>query len=292
MAYTKIDELMWSDPKFCSLSDDGKLLFVYLVTCRHRNIIGLYYLPAPYAAFDLKWDLKRFDKGLLELLEKGLIKYNSNSSMLMIVNFLKYNPLENPNQVKGAVKALAVLPPNGLDSTFLNSIETLSKPFMKPLVELLGERLSKQEDVYVYVDVEEDVKENEKELPIVGQSPPRDIVPYDLILDLYHTTCTTLPQVKVMSDLRKKAVKARWKDAESDTASFEVVFNKVYESDFLSGRNGSWTGCSFDWIMKQANFIKIGEGNYDNKGTKDQINAKLESDVVQRFLDRGTHGND
>lgn len=287
MAYTKIDELMWSDPKFCSLSDDGKLLFVYLVSCRHRNIIGLYYLPEPYAAFDLKWDSKRFSKGLAELLEMGLVKYNFNSNMVMIINFLKYNPLENPNQVKGAVKALAVLPPNGLDSTFLNGIISLNKPFMKPLVELLEERLSKQEDVKEDVDEEEDVTEDGEELSIVVQSTTSESIPYDSILNLFHEICITLPQVKVLSDKRKKALKARWKESKSDIATFELIFSKVHQSDFLSGRNGRWTGCNFDWILKQENFIKIGEGNYDNKGGKEQIAAKLESDVIQRFLERG-----
>lgn len=282
MAYTKIDELIWSDSKFCSLSDDGKLLFMYVMSCRHRNIIGLYYLPIAYGAFDLNWDIKRFSKGLSELSANGLIKHKEDSNIIMIVNFLKYNPLENPNQVKGAVKALGVLPPNGLDSTFLNSIKTLNKPFMKPLIELLEERLLKPVDVDVYVTEDETVTETEEELPIVVQSPTRDIVPYDLILDLYHRTCATLPAIKVFSDARKKVVKARWKDSDSDIATFEVVFNKVHESDFLSGRNGSWTGCSFDWIMKQANFIKIGEGNYDNKGGTGNVFADAMKNMAEK----------
>ena len=39
------------------------------------------------------------------------------------------------------------------------------------------------------------------------------------------------------------------------------VFEKISNSDFLL--NGSFV--SFDWIFKQQNFLKILEGNYDNK---------------------------
>ena len=36
-------------------------------------------------------------------------------------------------------------------------------------------------------------------------------------------------------------------------------------SDFLSGRNGAWPGCSFDWLINYNNAIKVIEGAYDNK---------------------------
>ena len=40
---------------------------------------------------------------------------------------------------------------------------------------------------------------------------------------------------------------------------------KAEASDFLTGRNGGWGGCGFDWILKPANLSKILEGNYDNR---------------------------
>lgn len=163
--FTKINELVWTDQKFRELSDDGRLLFIYILTCPHRNIIGLYFLPVPYGAFDLKWSTERFGKGLKELFEKGFINYNFNTNIVFIKNFLKYNPLENPNQVKGAIKALDKVPTNGVDTELIEYLESADKPFFKPLIEMLNKRLSKrleegsnkQVDVDVYVDVEEDV---------------------------------------------------------------------------------------------------------------------------------------
>jgi hypothetical protein len=57
----------------------------------------------------------------------------------------------------------------------------------------------------------------------------------------------------------------RWKSY-PDLETFRRLFQKAQESDFLSGRSGRWTGCNFDWLLKEANMIKVLEGCYDNKG--------------------------
>lgn len=160
--FTKIDELLWTDEKFKKLSDDGKFLFLYVLSCPHRNILGFYFLPIPYGSFDLDWKSERFTKGLQELLDKGLINYNFDTNIIFIKNFLKYNPLENPNQVKGAIKALNTLPTNSIDTELVSYLETINKPFIKPLLELLRERLGEHVDVDVDVDVKEDVDETKK----------------------------------------------------------------------------------------------------------------------------------
>ena len=46
----------------------------------------------------------------------------------------------------------------------------------------------------------------------------------------------------------------------------------IEQSDFLTGRNGVWNNCNFDWCMKPTNYIKIIEGNYKNKEKVAQSN--------------------
>jgi hypothetical protein len=46
---------------------------------------------------------------------------------------------------------------------------------------------------------------------------------------------------------------------------FGRFFDTVHESDFLSGRSGSWGKCDLAWLMKRENFIKVVQGNYTNK---------------------------
>ena len=181
--FTKVDALIWSDTKYRVLSDDGKLLFFYVLTCSHRNILGFYRLPVQYGAYDMNWEMERFDKGLQELLGKGFINYNFNTNIILIPNYLKYNPLENQNQVKGAIKTLSSIPANGLDVDMLNVLEGLGKPFIKPLIEQFHKRLGKQVDVYV--DVEVDVKEEVEEETIpIPKTNYKEVYEHYLSLDL------------------------------------------------------------------------------------------------------------
>lgn len=152
--YSKIDSLFWLDSKNKSLSDEEKLLFLYLLTCPHRNILGYFYLPISYAAADLKWSSERVSKGLDKLFRKGYVTLDESSEMILIRNFLKYNTFENPNQVKGAVQCLKSLPCSALDATFLELLKTSEALFCQgksdyllnqydALIKAVEERVSK-----------------------------------------------------------------------------------------------------------------------------------------------------
>ena len=56
------------------------------------------------------------------------------------------------------------------------------------------------------------------------------------------------------------------------------------DSDFLSGRNGKWTSCNFDWLINENNMVKVLEGNYKNKGKKSGL------DVLKELWDEGEDG--
>lgn len=84
---------------------------------------------------------------------------------------------------------------------------------------------------------------------------------YQSIIDLFNTICKSLPKVKQLSDNRKRQIKNADKNL---NGNFQSFFERVEQSDFLTGKNNNWH-CSFDWILKPSNLIKILEGNYDNK---------------------------
>lgn len=104
------------------------------------------------------------------------------------------------------------------------------------------------------VDIEED-KDKDKE--------EDKRIDYKAIIDCYNDTCVSLQKVKALSDSRKKGIKARL-----NTYSFEdikTVFEKAEASDFLKGKNDRNWQANFDWLMKDSNFAKVLDGNYDNK---------------------------
>ena len=82
------------------------------------------------------------------------------------------------------------------------------------------------------------------------------------VVDLYHSICTSFPSVRSLSDARKKAIKARLKTYTLD--DFRQVFEKAEDSSFLKGTDGGWKA-SFDWLIKEANMLKVLEGNYVDK---------------------------
>ena len=101
---------------------------------------------------------------------------------------------------------------------------------------------------------------------ITTETTKRDILsPYDEILDTYHQNCPSLPKVKFLTDKRRAAIRTRWRQYQ-DISIFEELFKKAETSDFLSGRNGKWTACNLDWLLKEANMIKVLEGSYSNRG--------------------------
>lgn len=99
-----------------------------------------------------------------------------------------------------------------------------------------------------------------------GDSP----VPVQQIVDLYNSILSELPAVSKMTDARRQLVKSRWnQDTEHQSLEFwERFFLYTKKSDFLmgrvTGRGDKPFQASFDWILKQSNFVKVYEGNYDN----------------------------
>lgn len=89
--------------------------------------------------------------------------------------------------------------------------------------------------------------------------------PYTEIMDLYNTTCKSLPKIKAMTDVRKGSVQKLWK-AGTTIDAFKEFFQSVEKSDFLCGRTErKFGGCGFDWIFNNTNRQKILEGNYVNR---------------------------
>lgn len=83
------------------------------------------------------------------------------------------------------------------------------------------------------------------------------------IVQLYNSTCTSLPKCTKLTPERRAKVKARLKTF-GETRIAEALI-KAEQSDFLKGLRGGWGGANFDWLFKNdSNILKILEGNYDN----------------------------
>ena len=83
----------------------------------------------------------------------------------------------------------------------------------------------------------------------------------DDIIKIFNELCISLPKVKTVTETRKKAAKSIMKKYSIE--QIKEVFEKAEASDFLKGSKGF--KANFDWLMKDCNFAKALDGNYDNK---------------------------
>lgn len=109
-------------------------------------------------------------------------------------------------------------------------------------------------------------KNEKKERSNTTSTQQAAVVPYQAIVEQYHKELPELPRVKALSETRKRHLKARWlSDDKRQTVDYwQRLFGYISKSDFLMGKSTEWQA-NFDFIIKEANFIKIIEGSYDNK---------------------------
>lgn len=109
--------------------------------------------------------------------------------------------------------------------------------------------------------------EGENKTPSSPAEPVEaDKTPYKVIVTLYHDRCKSYPKLRGLSDQRKKAIAARWKEYEHSLDTFRELFEKAEDSKFLKGESDSkrnWKA-DFNWLMNSENMAKVLEGKYDN----------------------------
>lgn len=108
--YGKVYSTVWSSPTIAGLSTNAKLLAVYLMTCQHGTIAGVFRLPDGYVAEDLQWSIETVSEGFRELFAKGFANRCETTKWVWITKHLEWNPPENPNQRKAAAKMAAAVP--------------------------------------------------------------------------------------------------------------------------------------------------------------------------------------
>jgi hypothetical protein len=136
--YFRVSPRVWDE----HWSEDARVLWLYLLTNRHRLAEGLYRLPKGYIETDLGWSGQRLAKPFAELLADGCVRYDENASVVLLVGALAYQAPDNPNCQKAALRKLAELPETPLLGELLASAQQLCPAFAERLRERFGQRLA------------------------------------------------------------------------------------------------------------------------------------------------------
>ncbi len=299
--YRKIDTRIWNDRKFRELDDKSKLAFFLVLTHPDTNQLGMLRSRSVALAMELGWHPDVMSDAILTLCRMDMLMVDDKAGFIFIPNFLKYNPPNGPNAVKGWAglidlmpecdllsRALVYLKPTifGLSEGVRSAIPDDVKNAISHAIQdditddkEMPSRIQEQEqeqdisitsnDVIVETAVSDPpASESEKvEKPKKGIDCPyqKIIADYNEILGPYLGMCQKL------TPTRQKAVQARWRDCMKDgdfktqdegIAYFRRYFEYIKTCDFLMGNNGRDWRADFDWIFKQQNYTKICEGKY------------------------------
>lgn len=99
--------------------------------------------------------------------------------------------------------------------------------------------------------------------------PKTEKLPAKEIKEMWNTTCTSFPKLFTISENRKNKMRLRISEMggiDKALPLLKQVFEKMQESSFLKGDNKRGWKASFDWLFENdKNWVKVFEGNYDNK---------------------------
>ena len=193
------------------------------------------------------------------LVTKGFVRVLNDDLVTLISDWSKNNLIKKDSYRQSIYKDLIIqLDTNCQRGTQLEPTWNPSGTQLEPQ-DRLGKDSRGKENIG-----EENKGEFEGEKP--ADKPPaplRQSVPYEQVKTLYNDICTSLPKCRVLSDARKKAIKARFNSGYG-LDDFKTLFEKTQSSSFLTGRNDRNWMASFDWLLKDNNMVKTLDGNYDD----------------------------
>lgn len=140
---------------------------------------------------------------------------------------------------------------------------------------------------------EEKKKEKEED---TGVSSEKERVDYDFIKDCWNESMTRkVPKVKTIAGTRKEKIKLRiaemggWENAKEILAT---CFRKINESEYCNGENNQVWVTTFDWFfINDKNWLKVYEGNYDNRQRKTQLEQYAENVArANAYYEQRYHG--
>lgn len=159
-----------------------------------------------------------------------------------------------------------------------NEQQTNNTPANNPTTTTKEEYNTSDTKVSSYSIQEEKKKKKEEDTPVSSEKEPSD---FGFVLKLWNDSASrSIPKVRMLSPARKEKVRLRIKEMggmEEARGILANCFKKISESDFCNGSTGKWVA-TFDWFFEnEKNWLKVLEGNYDNRKEKSQLEILAEN---------------
>ena len=163
----------------------------------------------------------------------------------------------------------------------------------KELREQTNTNVHEREQTDTNVTYNDSDSENDSESTNVDNLAPNgalssgadDAINFDNLVSFFNKTLekfkSVIPVIKDIKGKRRDSVRARAR--ERGKKSLVVVFENAAKSDFLNGRNDKSFIANFDWLVRPNNFIKVLEGNYNNKSTASERTSEQYREYQERI---------
>lgn len=155
--YRQIHTSIWDDDWFCHLSNDEKVVFVWLFSNRRASVSGIYKFSEFICSRETGIPVAKVKSAIQNLVQDK--KVYIEGEWVWVKNLRKYNDSKSPNSYKRIQSDLSLLPDNGLKSAYLSYYKDIESPYQAPTKPLEGgtDHLLEQEQE------QEQEKEKEKE---------------------------------------------------------------------------------------------------------------------------------
>ena len=99
-------------------------------------------------------------------------------------------------------------------------------------------------------------------------APKRPAVPVQAIIDAYHELLPMCPQVRKLTETRRRQIEARWRAGDlPDVETWRDYFTFCAQSKFLTGLAPAGPGqrpfiADLEWLSREGNYAKVYERKY------------------------------
>lgn len=125
--FSKVASAMWHSKRFRSLTDSGKIAFIYLLTNSHVTSAGCYALPDGYACTDLGWPIEEYHASRDELVSAGMIDHDADHQEVLIERWFKHNAPMNLKMAQGTETCINAIESHRLHDKTLKAFDVFSE---------------------------------------------------------------------------------------------------------------------------------------------------------------------
>ncbi len=255
----------WAWAKDRELSPAAREMALYALTCPHGTACGCFRLPIAYIADDLGTVAETVRQTLSELSRIGFLRHDEKSGWCWIVGYLDHNPIANPNVGKSLVEFLGSIPRNlPFFQEFVASLKLHSNRFPNGFVDGLANGIGNGSANGMPNQNQEQEQRQEQDQGGASADPDQaDDV--RRAYEAFNAAATKhgWSKPRKLDDALRKLIGARLK--EEGIENFLAALAKAEASRFVREEMNGW---SLRWMVKAANFNKLIEDHYADRGAQ------------------------